>query len=574
MLRKLLPYMKKYRLFAVLSPLMMILEVVGDVIVPLLMARIVDVGIADRDMDYVVRMGLLMILVALAALALGVGSSFLGAEAGYGFAAELRKDAFSRIQGYSFANLDTLAPPTLITRLTNDSDILGQTAMMSMRMAIRAPFLMVLALIGSLSLNVELSKIFLVAIPIVVIVLIIVIRIASPMFKKIQTMIDRVNAVVQENLIGIRVVKSFNRKEHVEKKFAERNDDLRDMAMKAISVVTVLMPTLNLVIYGSIIAVLWLGGNQILAGQAQVGEVIAFVTYITQIMMALMLLSMYVMNLTRASASAARLVEVLETTSEIGSPENGLTEVPTGDIVFQDVSFRYASNSEDILKHIDLNIRSGELIGIIGSTGSSKTSLVQLIPRLYDVTAGRVLVGGHDVREYQVEALRDKVAMVLQQNTLVSGTIRSNMLWGDAQASDEAVIEALKQAQAWEFVSKYPEGLDHKVEQGGSNFSGGQKQRLTIARALIKKPRVLILDDSTSAVDMGTEAKIRRSFRENLGGVTTIIIAQRISSIQDADQIIVLERGEVESVGTHEELLRTSPIYQEINESQQRGLAG
>lgn len=573
MLRKLLPYMKKYRLYAILSPLMMILEVVGDVIIPLLMARIVDVGIANRDMDYVFKMGMLMILVALFSLVMGVWSSFLGAEAGYGFAAELRKDAFSRIQRYSFANLDTLAPPTLITRLTNDSDILGQVAMMSMRMAIRAPFLMALALTGSLSLNVGLSRIFIVSIPVVIIVLLIIIRIASPMFKLIQTKIDRVNAVVQENLIGIRVVKSFNRKDHVEKKFAQRNDDLRNMAMKAISVVTVLMPTLNLVIYGSIIAVLWLGGNQILAGTAQVGEVIAFVTYITQIMMALMLLSMYVMNLTRASASAARLVEVLETTSEIESPADGLTEVPNGDVVFKDVNFRYASNSEDILKNVDLSIRSGQLIGIIGSTGSSKTSLVQLIPRLYDVTRGSVSVGGHDVRAYQVEALREKVGMVLQQNTLVSGTIRSNMLWGDEQASDEVIIEALKQAQAWEFVSKYPEGLDHKVEQGGSNFSGGQKQRLTIARAMIKKPKVLILDDSTSAVDMGTEARIRRSFRESLAGVTTIIIAQRISSIQDADQIIVLERGEVESVGTHQELLTASPIYQEINESQQRGLA-
>lgn len=573
MLRKLLPYMKKYRLYAILSPLMMILEVVGDVIIPLLMARIVDVGIANRDMDYVFKMGMLMILVALFSLVMGVWSSFLGAEAGYGFAAELRKDAFSRIQRYSFANLDTLAPPTLITRLTNDSDILGQVAMMSMRMAIRAPFLMALALTGSLSLNVGLSRIFIVSIPVVIIVLLIIIRIASPMFKLIQTKIDRVNAVVQENLIGIRVVKSFNRKDHVEKKFAQRNDDLRNMAMKAISVVTVLMPTLNLVIYGSIIAVLWLGGNQILAGTAQVGEVIAFVTYITQIMMALMLLSMYVMNLTRASASAARLVEVLDTTSEIESPADGLTEVPNGDVVFKDVNFRYASNSEDILKNVDLSIRSGQLIGIIGSTGSSKTSLVQLIPRLYDVTRGSVSVGGHDVRAYQVEALREKVGMVLQQNTLVSGTIRSNMLWGDEQASDEVIIEALKQAQAWEFVSKYPEGLDHKVEQGGSNFSGGQKQRLTIARAMIKKPKVLILDDSTSAVDMGTEARIRRSFRESLAGVTTIIIAQRISSIQDADQIIVLERGEVESVGTHQELLTASPIYQEINESQQRGLA-
>lgn len=574
MLRKLLPYMKKYRLYAFLSPLMMILEVVGDVIIPLLVAQIVDVGIANRDMDYVVKTGLLMILVALLSLTMGVGSSIFGAEAGYGFAAEIRKDAFSKIQLYSFANLDTLSPPTLITRLTNDSEILGQIAMMTMRMAIRSPFLMVLALIGSWSLNPNLSRIFLVAIPVVAVMIAIVIRIASPLFTKIQGKIDRVNAVVQESLIGIRVIKSFNRKEFVEKKFGRRNDDLRDMSMKAITVVTVLMPILNLIVYASIISVLWLGGNEILAGTAQVGEIIAFVTYITQIMMSLMMLSMYIMNLTRASASGARLVEVMETTSEIDSQADGLTEVPNGDIVFHDVSFRYPSNSEDILKNVNLNIKSGQLIGIIGSTGSSKTSLVQLIPRLYDVNHGSVSVGGHDVREYQVEALREDVGMVLQQNTLVSGTIRSNMLWGNEAASDEEIIEALKEAQAWEFVSGYPDGLDYKVEQGGANFSGGQKQRLTIARAMLKNPKVLILDDSTSAVDMGTEAKIRRSFRENLAGVTTIIIAQRISSIQDADQIIVLDHGKVESVGTHHELISSSPIYKEINESQQRGLAG
>ncbi len=573
MLRKLLPYMKKYRKYAVMSPIMMVLEVASDVIIPLLMAQIVNIGIHNKDMNFVMKNGLMMIGIALFGMIMGVVSSFFGAKAGYGFASEIRKDAFAKIQNYSFANLDKLNAPTLITRLTTDGDILGQVAMMSLRMAIRAPFLMILALVMSYRVNPGLSRVFLVAIPIVAIVLVVILKYASPMFKTIQTRIDRVNAIVQENLIGIRVVKSFNRKEHVEKQFRKRNDDLMEMAMRAISLVTVLMPVLNLVIYGCITAVLWFGGLEIMAGTSLPGDIIAFVTYITQIMMALMLLSMYFMNLTRGTASAARLIEVLEMESEIKDPENGVETVESGEVAFHNVSFRYPGNREDILKDINLEIKSGQLIGIIGSTGSSKSSLVQLIPRLYDATSGEVMVGGHNVRDYKTETLRNEIGVVLQKNTLVTGTLRSNMLWGNPDATDEQIIDALKQAQAWEFVSRFSDGLEHPVEQGGTNFSGGQKQRLTIARALIKKPKILILDDSTSAVDMATDARIRRSFRENLGDVTTIIIAQRISSIEDADRIIVLEKGEIESQGTHAELLVRSPIYQEINESQQRGLA-
>ncbi len=573
MLLKLLPYMRKYRTYAILSPILMILEVASDVVIPLLMARIINIGIQNKDMNFVVQTGLLMIAVALFGMVMGVVASFLGARAGYGFATEIRKDAFSKIQSYSFANLDTLNAPTLITRLTSDADILGQVAMMSLRLAIRAPFLMILALIMSYTINPGLSRVFLVAIPIVVVVLFLLLKYASPMFKVIQTKIDRLNAIVQENLIGIRVVKSFNRKDHEEMLFAQRNDDLRNKSLHAITVINILMPVLTLVIYGCIVAVLWLGGLEIMRGEMLPGDIIAFVTYITQIMMALMLLSMYIMYLTRGSASAARLLEVVQTKSEIEEPINGLTKVASGDVEFRGVSFRYPGNGTDILKHIDLDIKSGQLIGIIGSTGSSKTSLVQLIPRLYDANGGDVLVGGRNVREYEVEALRNQIGVVLQKNTLVTGTIRSNMLWGDPLASDEAIIIALKQVEAWEFVSQLKDGLDHEVDQGGSNFSGGQKQRLTIARALLKNPKILILDDSTSAVDVGTEVKIRRSFRENLGDVTTIIIAQRISSIEDADQIIVLEQGEIESQGTHRELLAKSVIYREINESQQRGLA-
>ncbi len=574
MLKKLLPFMKKYRTYAILSPIMMILEVAADVLVPFLMSRIVDVGIKNQDMDYVIRTGLLMILLALSGMFMGVVSSFFGARAGYGFAAEIRAKAFERIQNYSFANLDTLSAPTLITRLTTDADMLGQVAMMSLRMAIRAPFLMILALFMSVTVNPGLSMVFLVAIPVVIVILLIVLKFANPMFKSIQRRVDRLNAIIQENLIGIRVVKSFNRQPYEEKRFRQRNDDLKNMAMKAISLITVLMPVLNLVIYGCIGAVLWFGGQQIMAGTMLPGELIAFVTYITQIMMALMMLSMYFMMLTRGSASASRLIEVLETESEITVPAAAGDTVENGSVEFRQVHFRYPSNSQDVLKNIDLKITSGQLVGIIGSTGSGKTSLVQLIPRLYDVTAGEVLVGGRDVRAYRLDALRQQIGMVLQKNTLISGTIRSNMRWGNEQATDEDIIEALKQAQAWEFVAKYTDGLDHPVEQGGSNFSGGQKQRLTIARALVKKPRILILDDSTSAVDMTTDAKLRKSFRENLGHVTTIIIAQRISSIEDADTIIVMNNGEVESQGTHAQLLETSPIYREINDSQERGLAG
>ena len=565
--------MKKYRTYAILSPIMMILEVASDVIIPLLMARIINIGIQNKDMNFVLQTGLLMIGVALFGMVMGVVASFFGAKAGYGFAAELRQDAFAKIQGYSFANLDKLSAPTLITRLTADGDILGQVAMMSLRMAIRAPFLMIMALFLSYTINPGLARVFLVAIPIVVIVLFVLLKFALPLFKTIQVKVDRLNAIVQENLIGIRVVKSFNRKDYEETLFAKRNDDLRNISLRAITLVTILMPVLTLVIYGCIVAVLWFGGLNIMAGTMPPGDIIAFVTYINQIMMALMLLSMYFLNLTRGSASAARLIEVLEMKSEIKEVENGLKVVENGDVEFRNVSFHYPGNRNDVLKNINLEIKSGQLIGIIGSTGSSKTSLVQLIPRLYDATDGAVLVGGHNVRDYQIAALRNQIGVVLQKNTLVTGTIRSNLLWGDPAATDDKIIEALKQVEAWGFVSRLNDGLDHTVEQGGTNFSGGQKQRLTIARALIKKPKILILDDSTSAVDMGTELKIRRSFRENLADVTTIIIAQRISSIEDADQIIVLDKGEIESQGTHEELLVKSAIYREINESQQRGLA-
>lgn len=564
--------MKKYISYAIMSPIFMILEVVADILIPYLMSLIVDVGIANRDVDYIIKVGLLMVITAFFGILFGSLSAHCGATAGYGFAAEIREEAFKKIQSYSFANLDKFSVSSLITRLTNDCNTVGQVTMMSLRMAVRSPFLLIFALIMAFKINSSLANIFMIAIPLTAAVITVVLVKSRPLFLKLQTSLDKVNAAIQENLIGIRVVKSFNRQEFEEKKFKKRNDDLRDIALKAISLVIINMPFLNLIIYSTIIAVLWFGGQKVVAGTLGSGDLIAFITYITQIMMALMMISMYFMQFMRGTASMHRILEILNTESEIKEVPNPVKEVKDGSIVFENVSFIYPGSREKVLKNISFSIESGETVGIIGSTGSSKTTLVQLIPRLYDVTEGKVYVGGVDVRNYDIKVLRDKVAMVLQKNTLFSGTIRSNMKWGKEDATDEEIINALKHAQAWEFVSKYDDGLDHIVEQGGENFSGGQKQRLTIARALLKSPKILILDDSTSAVDVATEAKLQQVFKNELRDITKIIIAQRISSVQYADKIIVLHEGQIESIGDHETLLQTSPIYKEIYESQHKGV--
>ena len=566
--------MKKYIAFAILSPVFMILEVVGDVIIPYLMSRIVDVGIVNQDIDYIIKIGLIMMLAALFAMFFGVSSSFFGASAGYGFAAEIRGKVFEKVQGFSFANLDKFTVSSLITRLTNDCNTIGQVTMMSLRMAIRAPFMMIFALIMAYRVNSSLVRVFLISLPLLAIAITITLSKARPLFMKLQTHVDKVNGVIQENLTNIRIVKSFNRQDFEEAKFKERNDGLRNTAFKAISYIIFLMPIFNLIVYSTIIAVLWFGGKQITIGSMSGGALISFVTYITQILMALMMISMYFMNLLRGSASVSRITEVLNTESEITEIYSPVKDLKDGSISFENVSFIYPASSGPALNNINFSIKAGEILGIIGSTGSSKSTLVQLIPRLYDVTEGSIKVGGVDVRDYDLKLLRDKVAFVLQKNTLFSGTIRSNMKWGNEEASDEEIIEALKHAEAWEFVSTYEDGLDHIVEQNGDNYSGGQKQRLTIARALLKSPKVIILDDSTSAVDMTTDAKIQKAFKHNLPNVTTIIIAQRISSIQHADRIIVMHEGNIESIGSHDELIKKSPIYNEIYESQQKGVIG
>jgi ATP-binding cassette subfamily B multidrug efflux pump len=571
-LKKLLPYMKKYIKYAVLCPILMILEVTADIAIPYLMSRIVDVCIANQDIQYVLKIGIIMVAAALAGMTFGIISSHYGAKAGFGFASEIRLKLFEKIQGFSFANLDKFTVASLITRLTNDCNTLGQVTMMSLRMAVRAPFMMVFALLMALNINASLAKVFVVSIPVLVTVLVIILSKARPLFLKMQTKIDRVNAIIRENLTAIRVVKSFNRQSYEEERFKERNDSLMDTALKAITLIVFLMPVLSIVVYSTIVAVLWFGGKQVAAGTMETGQLISFITYITQIMMALMMMSFFFMQLLRASASVTRIVEILDTESELKADENPVEELEDGSVAFKGVCFCYPGSTEKTLKNISFHIDSGEVLGIIGSTGSSKSTLVQLIPRLYDTTEGAVLVGGVDVKRYDIKLLRDKVAFVLQNNTLFSGTIRDNMKWGNEKASDEEIIRALKLAQAWEFVSKYEDGLDHKVDRGGENFSGGQKQRLTIARALLKSPKIIILDDSTSAVDMATDAKIQRVFKEELKDVTIIIIAQRVSSIQHADRILVMNEGQIESLGKHEDLMISSPIYREIYESQQRGV--
>jgi ATP-binding cassette subfamily B multidrug efflux pump len=564
--------MKKYIKYAVLCPILMILEVTADIAIPYLMSRIVDVGIANQDIQYVLKIGIIMVAAALAGMTFGIISSHYGAKAGFGFASEIRLKLFEKIQGFSFANLDKFTVASLITRLTNDCNTLGQVTMMSLRMAVRAPFMMVFALLMALNINASLAKVFVVSIPVLVTVLVIILSKARPLFLKMQTKIDRVNAIIRENLTAIRVVKSFNRQSYEEERFKERNDSLMDTALKAITLIVFLMPVLSIVVYSTIVAVLWFGGKQVAAGTMETGQLISFITYITQIMMALMMMSFFFMQLLRASASVTRIVEILDTESELKADENPVEELEDGSVAFKGVCFCYPGSTEKTLKNISFHIDSGEVLGIIGSTGSSKSTLVQLIPRLYDTTEGAVLVGGVDVKRYDIKLLRDKVAFVLQNNTLFSGTIRDNMKWGNEKASDEEIIRALKLARAWEFVSKYEDGLDHKVDRGGENFSGGQKQRLTIARALLKSPKIIILDDSTSAVDMATDAKIQRVFKEELKDVTIIIIAQRVSSIQHADRILVMNEGQIESLGKHEDLMISSPIYREIYESQQRGV--
>ncbi len=572
MIKKLSSCVGKYLKQSILAPIMVIGEVILETTIPLVMVEIVDRGIRNGDIRYVAKMGVVMVVMAIISLMFGALSGKFAAEAAMGFAKNVRKKLFDKVQDFSFANVDKFSTASLITRLTTDVTNTQMSYMMVIRLLVRAPIMLIIATIEAFRINSQLALIFLVAIPVLSVAIIIIMTTAFPLFEKMLKKYDALNASVQENLIGIRVVKAFVREDHESEKFREASKKLMDMQYKAEGVIIFGMPIMMLVVYGCTLAVYWFGGNLMVAGTMQSGELLGFITYIMQILTSLMMISMIFVTLVLSRASMERIVEVFDEQTDISDNSEGVTTVEDGSVEFENVNFSYSKDKEKLtLENINISIKSGETIGIIGGTGSSKTTLVQLIPRLYDVLDGEVKVGGRNVKDYSLDALRNSVAMVLQKNVLFSGTIRDNLKWGNENATDEEIIEACKSAEAHDFIMSFPDGYDTDLGQGGVNVSGGQKQRLCIARALLKKPKIVILDDSTSAVDTATDSKIRKSFREKLSGTTTIIIAQRISSASDADRIIVLDDGKINAVGTHEELLESNKIYREVFDSQQKG---
>ena len=573
MIRKLAPYTKGYRVWIFLGVLCSAGEAVLELLLPKAMSQIVDVGIANGDKAYILATGLKMILMALASLVMGVGAAALAAKAGMGFGANVRAAEYAQVQRFSFANIERFSTASLITRLTNDVSSVQMTLMMGMRMLVRAPVMLITALVMALTIGLHLSQVFLVVLPLLLLLVAIVIRYVGPFFTALQKSTDDLNLVVQENLNAIRVVKSFVREDREQEKFTQRSEKLRQTAERAFSFVVLFVPLVTLIMGGTIMSIMWLGGHYVAGGTMLSGDLIAFFTYASEILMSLMMVAMVMMVLTRSIACGKRIVEVLEEQPEItDSAADPALTVENGEVDFDHVYFKYhkdsdAWNLDDICLHID----SGMTVGILGGTGSAKSTLVSLIPRLYEATEGVVSVGGHDVREYTMEALRQGCAMVLQKNTLFSGTIRENLRWGREDATDQEMEEACRMACADEFISRMPDGYDTHIEQGGANVSGGQKQRLCIARAILRRPRVLILDDSTSAVDTATDAKIRSALRQALPGATKLIIAQRISSVMDADLIVVLDDGKISGAGTHDQLMASNHIYQEVYKSQQEG---
>ena len=556
-----------------MAPALVIIDVICEIVQPKLMSKIVDFGVMHKDLHYILQTGAIMVFLSIVAIAANIGNIYYSSIASVGFAAELRKGLFNKIQEFSFSNLDKFSSASLTTRITNDVNILQEVIMMSLRLLIRAPLMLSFAVVIAISINAGLALIIAVAIPVLGICIFIILRKGLPFFEKMQQRLDRVNRVIQENLVNVRVVKSFVREDFEKKKFGRSNDELRETAVKASGMVVLIMPVMQLVMNLSIVAIVWFGGNAIISGTFQVGELMSFITYITQILMSLMMLSMTIMTFSRAKASSDRILEVLNAEvdiidSPIAQAKN--LEVKQGKVEFRNVSFKYHADSEGfVLKNISFTANPGETVAIIGATGSSKSTLVELIPRLYDVSKGAVLIDGTDVRDYTLLNLRTSVKLVLQQNELFSGTIKQNLKWGNTAASDEEVIAAAQDAQAHDFIMSFPKQYETVLGQSGVNVSGGQKQRLCIARAILRKPAILILDDSTSAVDTATDAEIRKSFGQHLRGTTIFIIAQRISSIQAADRIILLDNGEIIGTGNHDQLIKTSPVYREIYESQQ-----
>ncbi len=578
MIRRLARCIREYWWAALLSPLCMIGEVAMEVRIPLVMKELYDHGVGLQDMQVISTQSLKLVLYALVSLMFGVLSAIFASRAGTGFAKNLRHDMFYRVQKFSFGNIDKFSSASIVTRLTSDVANLQMTFQMLIRMAIRCPMMLIMALISACTISLDLVKIYLISIPIMALALILLTPVVFKIFDKGFKMIDRLNTIVQENIHGMRVVKSFVRQDKEVEKFQEVSSDLEKQFSRAEKILALNSPIMMFCVYLCMLVISWFGAQMVVASGNNerygltTGDLSAMFTYTTQILSALMMLSMVFVMMTMSRTPLRRCSELLAEEADIVSPADPVTEVADGSIDFENVSFRYSASAKHrALKEVNLHIPSGATVGILGGTGSSKSTLVQLIPRLYDVSEGCLKVGGVDVRDYDLTVLRDNVAMVLQKNELFSGSIKDNLRWGNPEATDEEMVHACRLACAHDFVEGFPNGYDTHIEQGGTNVSGGQKQRLCIARALLKKPKILILDDSTSAVDTKTDASIRQAFRDEIPGTTKIIIAQRIASVQDADIIVILENGQINAVGTHDELMRTSAIYQEVYYSQQKG---
>ena len=575
---RLLKYAGKYKKYLILCPLVMIGEVVMEMLLPMLTATLIDEVIPQSaetgNLSRVLLYGGLMLLMSVISMGFGMAGSRFSALGGMGFSRNLRQAIFEKVQKYSFKNIDKFSTASLVTRLTTDVNQTQMVVMMLVRMAVRSPIMMVMAVVMAYRMNPTMMPILLVAAPILLVCIIVIMSKAFPRFQIMMKKYDALNASVQENLIGIRVVKAFVRAAHEKEKFEASADDVTATQRAAEKIVIWNGPIMSILMNACVIAALWLGGNQIIGGHMQMGALSSFITYMMQILMSLMMLSFLFVSFVMARASITRICEVLDEEVDIKNPENAVTEVKDGSIVFENVGFSYAGDKENlVLENVNLTIHSGETIGSIGGTGSAKSTLVSLIPRLYDVTLGKVLVGGRDVREYDMHALRDQVAMVLQKNVLFSGSIKDNLRWGNENATDEEIVAACQASAADDFIRSFPEQYDMDLGQGGVNVSGGQKQRLCIARALLKKPKIIIFDDATSAVDTATDARIREALRSHMPQTTKLIIAQRITSVMDADRIMVLDDGKIMDFGTHDELMNRCEIYKEVYTSQQKGVA-
>ncbi len=569
MIRQLLKPIREYKKDTILTSALVSMEVVMEVIIPFLMANLIDYGINAGNMGFTLWMGGILVLLAVVSLIFGALAGRYAAKASAGYARNLRKDMYYNVQNFSFSNIDKFSTASIVTRLTTDINYVQMSFQMIIRIAVRSPLMLIFALAMSFTINSQLSLVFLGTVPFLAVGLYLIMSRAHPIFERVFRTYDRLNNTVQENVRGIRVVKSFVREDHEKRKFMNVSEDLYKGFSKAEKLLAFGSPLMQSIIYICMLLISWFGAQFIVGGSLTTGQLTSLLSYTMQILLSLMMLSMIFVMITISRASAERIVEILDERPDLHNPANPVLQVKDGSVSFRNVDFRYSKAQDKLsLSNISLDIKSGETVGVIGGTGSSKTTLVQLIPRLYDVTGGSITVGGVDVRDYDLKALRNEVGMVLQKNVLFSGTIKENLRWGNEGASDEELIRACKLVQADEFIRSFPDGYDTHIEQGGSNVSGGQKQRLCIARALLKKPKILILDDSTSAVDTKTDALIKRAFREEIPGITKFIIAQRTSSIEGADKIIVMDGGKVNAVGTHEELLRSNLIYQEVCSSQ------